>query len=220
MKKSSFLILLLICVLICSCSKQTIEVKDNTIRLKKGNKTVQELNFDYFNITEKERIKNGIIIEYQYFTKLDEVGYPRYGQYDGELYFTLSDNTLKPVLNIVHKSTESFGSCLELLNRTEDKNVLNVEYDVQLYDIARAAGFGTVKICYEIINNPSGDFEYKVIDYSSDLISRFKMTVPNDPNSMMPRMDGDIITQIDLPIEEFNKIADQVYEYIQYSEGL
>lgn len=220
MKKSSFLILLLICVFICSCSKQTIIVNENTMQLNKGSTLIQELNLGRFYIIQSEEIENGIKVEYEYIDDLDEVGYPRYGQYDGELYFTISDNKLVPVLNIVNVYRQTFGSCIKLLNKTEENGVINIEYDFQLYDIARAAGFGTVKISYEIINNPSGELEYKVIDYSSDLISRFKMTVPNDPNSMMPRMDGDIINQIDFPIEEFNKIADQVYEYIQYSEGL
>ncbi len=71
MKKSSFLILLLICVFICSCSKQTIIVNENTMQLNKGSTLIQELYLGRFYIIQSEEIENGIKVEYEYIVDLD-----------------------------------------------------------------------------------------------------------------------------------------------------
>ena len=52
------------------------------------------------------------------------------------------------------------------------------------------------------------------------MTSRFKRVSDNNPDMMVPSMEGDIIYPVDLPIEEFTKIADQVYEYINDSLNL
>ena len=214
MSRKYIFISLLIILFLCSCSSKMIKVEDNIIRLEQNENILQELNFNRFEILSSQEFKNGIIIEYKYITDTKAVGYPKYSPYEGEIYFIIQDNTLKPVLNIVHKYQQTFGARISLVNKTETDNYLDVEYDVQLYDEAKAAGFGTVKIRYKIITDATGKTEYKVIGYENNLTSRFKRVSDNNPDMMVPSMEGDIIYPVDLPIEEFTKIADQVYEYI------
>lgn len=215
MKRYIFLVSL-VSLFICSCSMKSIEVSGNIMTLKKGTKTVHELIFDSFELVEKEKNnKDIIIIGYEYRDNLDIVGYPLYGDYIGNLYISIDGKKLKPVLNIVHEYRQTFGSRIKLLNKTVTDDIIDVEYDVQLYDEARAAGFGTVKIRYKQMTDDSGKIEYEVIDYENDLKSYFKRVSDENPNMMIPSMEGDIISKVDFSFEEFKEIADQIYDFIK-----
>ena len=212
MNKKLMFIQLFIILFLCSCSSKMIKVEDNIIRLEQNDDILQELNFNHFEILGSQEFKNGILIEYKYITDTKAVGYPKYSPYEGEIYFLIQNDTLKPVLNIVHKFNQSFGARINLLNKTETDNYLDVEYEVQLYEIQKAAGFGTVKIRYEYKKNELNVFEYKIIDYKSEINSYLRKS--EDSDVLYPSMEGDIVRPVEFPVEEFNKIIDQVYEYI------
>ena len=214
MKKTASFIIVLIVLLLCSCTRRSIKVDDNAIRLKQNFQILDELVFDSFELKEQKKDDNIIIVDYEFKDNPDEVGLPKFPTYKGELYITFDGETIKPILNIVHELQQLSGPRIKLLNCSKENNYFDVEYDVQLYK-QRPAAFGTVKIRYEFSGNDTERYQYAAIDYKSDITSYFKHTDDEDPASMIPSMDGDIIKQVDLSFDEFEKIANQVLGYMK-----
>ena len=184
-----------------SCKGQSVKVNGNGISLKQNNHTLDELVFDSFELKKNKKDGNIIIVDYEFKDDPNEVGLPKFPTYKGELYITVDGEKIKPILNIVHELQQFSGPRIKLLNCSKENNYLNLEYDVQLYE-QRPAAFGTVKIRYEYIGND--------VDYKSDLSSLFKRADDEDPTIMIPSMEGDIIKQVDLSLDEFEDIANQV----------
>ena len=196
-------------LILCSCTGRSVKVKGNVVYLQEGIKKTHELVFDSFELKEIKNEKNMVTVEYEFKDDPEAIGLPKYPTYKGELYFVTDDKALKPILNIVYDYMEVFGPRIKLIDKIEKDNILTVEYDIQLYE-QRPAAFGTVEISYELTGNDTEGYEYTVIDYKSDLTSHFKRTDDEDPASMISSMEGDVIKPVDLSLEDFESIANQV----------
>lgn len=213
MKKIISVFIVPIVLLICSCTGQSLRINRNDIILQKSDTILQKIAFDSFELKEKKG-DDIIIVGYEFKDEPEAVGLPKYHRYEGELLFAINDKSLKPILNIVHELQYSSGPRIKLLRYSDKKKYIDVEYDVQLYK-QRPAAFGTVKICYERTGNETDGYQYTVVDYKSDLTSHFKRADEEDPTIMIPSMEGDIIKHVDLSLEEFEKIANQVLDFMK-----
>lgn len=207
--KRVYYIVFLMALIFCSCTGQSVKVKGNAVYLQDGNVKKHELVFDSFELKKIKNDKNIVAVEYEFKDNPDEVGLSKFPTYKGELYITVDGEKIKPILNIVHELQQLSGPRIKLINCSKENNYLDVEYDVQLYE-QRPAAFGTVKIRYEYIGNDVEGYKYTTIDYKSDLSSLFKRADDEDPSIMIPSMEGDIIKQVGLSLDEFENIANQV----------